>query len=38
MYREPFFTRFGFISPTVVPQTVMCMGQAAKPIYEACVP
>lgn len=38
MYRTPFYTRFGFQKPAVVPQTVMCTGQAAKPVYEACTP
>jgi hypothetical protein len=38
MYRQPFFTRFGFTVPTPVPQTLRCSGEADKPVFEACAP
>lgn len=37
-HRAPFFRRFGFQVPPTVPATVMCSGQAAKPVFEDCVP
>ena len=37
-YRQPFFARFGFTVPTPVPQTLTCMDNVAKPVWEPCVP
>jgi hypothetical protein len=39
MYRQPFFTRFGFfVPPGSVPQTLDCNRNQAAPVYQACVP
>jgi hypothetical protein len=39
MYRTPFYSRFGFKVPPVVPQTNDVRNPAqGMPIYEACVP
>jgi hypothetical protein len=38
MYRQSFFTRFGFSVPAPVPQTLRCSNEADKPVFEACVP
>lgn len=39
-YRAPFYETFGFfVPPGALPQTLECnRGQAATPVYEACVP
>ena len=36
-YRQPFFSRFGFVVPEQVPQAVEC-DAGDKTVYEACVP